>query len=184
MLGALGRRGWASGWTCPTRQVLAPAGVRQHGVTPLWLSSPPAPWTRAAPGAGPLHPRFRRRGLARAQDSGAAAPGARGVWPGPRGPVAAPGLAPGGGGGCPAGAAAPPRTAKREQSGGREAEALPRRAARKALPGREGLGGWQQARRSSPAREGAAPTRGSSASRSPESRTPSAQAKGGSRWRR
>lgn len=72
----------------------------------------PSPRAQAAPGADPLHPRFRRRGLAGAEDSGAAAAAARGVWPGPGGPGAAPGLALGGGG-RPAGTAAPPRIARK-----------------------------------------------------------------------
>lgn len=139
-------------------------------VTPLWVLSPtPSPRAQAAPRADPLHPRFRRRGLAGAEDSGAAAAAARGVWPGPGGPGAAPGLALDGGG-RPAGTAAPPRIA-------RKGEVL--------LPGSEesyagAEWGWEIG-----SRPGAAPRRGRGRDRSgghpkavsPDSRRPSLHAR-------
>lgn len=128
--------GWASGQRGLPRQVLAPAGVRRHVVTPLWIlfPPPPAPRARAAPGAGPLRPRFRRRGLAGAGGSGAAMPAARGVWPGLRGPRAAPGSALGGGA-VPQARPPHPGSPERDKSRSRTAQALPGRAGRRALRG-------------------------------------------------
>lgn len=177
MLGALGRAGWASGWRGPTRQVLAPAGVRQHVVTTLWVSSP--------------HPFPAGSGCSRGRSTPPALPAPRlgGHWglrcgcrgrarrlAEPRRPGAAPGLALGGGG-RPAGTAAPPRIA-------RKGEVL--------LPGSEesyagAEWGWEIG-----SRPGAAPRRGRGRGRSgshpkavsPESRRTSMQEMRSSECRR
>lgn len=89
--------GWASGCRSPPWQVLAPAGVRRHVVTPLWISFlPPAPGSGSSGGRStpPALPAPRLGGR---WGSGAAEPAARGARLGPHGPGVAPGSGLGGG---------------------------------------------------------------------------------------
>lgn len=118
--------GWAEGTDSAGPRLRRRAAARGH---PFVALVPPR--ARAALGADPPRPRFRRRGSAGAGGSGAAAPAARCLWPGPRGPGAAPASALRSGG-CPAGAATPPRIppgSRREK---------PRCGAEEALPGLRG----------------------------------------------